>query len=101
MADAIVESKGGQTIVAYTKDEGDEVSMNDAIKSVDKAEEARQAARQAAFQHRRNTPMGNNQRRRRDDYAPRNNTNRFPTMNKEEVAQDVVDEVITDRKTEE
>ena len=45
MADAIVESKGGQTLVAYTKDEGEEATMNDAIASADRrAEEARRAA---------------------------------------------------------
>lgn len=36
LADAIVEAKGGQTIVAYTKDEGEEVTMNDALKVADK-----------------------------------------------------------------
>ena len=37
LADAIVEAKGGQTIVAYTKDEDDaEVSMNDALKEEEK-----------------------------------------------------------------
>lgn len=61
MADAVVESKGGQTIVAYTKDEGEEVSMTDAIKSVDKEQEAR---RQAA-QNRRGQYRG----RRREDYS--------------------------------
>lgn len=49
MADAIVESKGGVTEIAYVKDEdGHEVSMTDAIRLADqKAEEARQAARAA------------------------------------------------------
>lgn len=36
MADAIVESKAGIPVVAYTKDEGDEVTMKDAIKQADK-----------------------------------------------------------------
>lgn len=37
LADAIVEAKGGQTIIAYTKDEDDsEVSMNDALKEEEK-----------------------------------------------------------------
>lgn len=40
LADAIVEAKGGQTIIAYTKDEdGAEVTMNDALKAEDKVEE--------------------------------------------------------------
>ena len=44
LADAIVEAKGGQTIVAYTKDEDDaEVSMNDALKEEEKP--ARRAPR--------------------------------------------------------
>ena len=51
LADAIVESKGGVTEIAYTKDEGDdEVTMTDAVKNADqKAEESRQAAK-AAYQ---------------------------------------------------
>ncbi len=45
MADAIVESKGGQTIVAYTKDEdGAEVTMTDAIQAADRADAERRAA---------------------------------------------------------
>lgn len=40
LADAIVEAKGGQTIIAYTKDEDDsEVSMNDALKEEEKKAE--------------------------------------------------------------
>lgn len=40
LADAIVEAKGGQTIIAYTKDEdGTEVTMNDALKAEEKVEE--------------------------------------------------------------
>ena len=51
LADAIVESKGGVTEIAYTKDEGDdEVTMTDAVKNADqKAEESLQAAK-AAYQ---------------------------------------------------
>ena len=44
MADAIVESKGGLPVVAYTKDEGDEVTMKDAIRLADK-ENAEKLAR--------------------------------------------------------
>lgn len=36
IADAIVEAKGGVTMIAYTKDEGEEVTMKDAIKIADK-----------------------------------------------------------------
>ncbi len=47
MADAVVESKGGQTIVAYTKDEeGEEVTMTDAIQAADKADAEKRAAAQ-------------------------------------------------------
>ena len=49
MADAVVESKGGQTLVAYTKDEGDgDVTMTDAIQAVDKADAEKRAAAQKA-----------------------------------------------------
>ncbi len=45
MADAVVESKGGQTIVAYTKDEGEgDVTMTDAIQAADKADAEKKAA---------------------------------------------------------
>lgn len=48
MADAIVESKGGQTIIAYTKDEDDsDVTMNDAIQAADKADAEKKAALKA------------------------------------------------------
>ncbi|MCF0116947.1 MAG: 30S ribosomal protein S2 [Bacilli bacterium] len=49
MADAIVEAKGGVTEIAYKKDEGDEnVTMTDAIKAADKADEEKRAAMKAA-----------------------------------------------------
>jgi small subunit ribosomal protein S2 len=44
LADAIVESKGGITSVAYTKDEGEEATMKDAIRAADIANEQRKAA---------------------------------------------------------
>lgn len=43
LADAIVESKGGVPAVAFTKDEGEEATMKDAIKQVDKDNAARLA----------------------------------------------------------
>jgi len=52
-ADAVVEGKGGQTLVAHTKDEGEEATMNDVIKDADRAEAARRQARQAAQEARR------------------------------------------------
>jgi len=45
MADAICEAKGAPLEVAYTPDEGEEVSMNDVIKSSDKQAEARRQAK--------------------------------------------------------
>ena len=45
MADAICEAKGAPLEVAYTKDEGEEVSMSDVIKSSDKQAEARRQAK--------------------------------------------------------
>ncbi len=47
MADAVVESKGGQTIVAYTKDEGEDITMSDAIKVADKLDAEKKAALKA------------------------------------------------------
>ncbi|MDD3383449.1 MAG: 30S ribosomal protein S2 [Bacilli bacterium] len=70
MADAVVESKGGQTIVAYTKDEGEEVSMNDVILNADKVEEAKQIARQNAIAARR--AQQNSRGKYRDSRRPNN-----------------------------
>jgi small subunit ribosomal protein S2 len=57
IADAIVESKGGAPVVAYTKDEGEDVTMKEVIKQTEKenAEKlakirAERAARQEAFE---------------------------------------------------
>jgi small subunit ribosomal protein S2 len=50
LADAIVESKGGVTLVAYTKDEGEEVTMKDAIRQADKENAERLAAIRKARQ---------------------------------------------------
>lgn len=44
MADAVVEAKGGMPVVAYVKDEGEEVTMKDVIRQTDK-ENAEKAAR--------------------------------------------------------
>ncbi len=52
LADAIVESKGGVTEVAYTKDEGEEVTMKDAIRQADKENAERLAAIRKARQER-------------------------------------------------
>lgn len=50
LADAIVESKGGVTEIAYTKDEGEEVTMRDAIRQADKENAERLAAIRKARQ---------------------------------------------------
>jgi len=60
-ADAVVEAKGGQTVVAYTKDEGEEATMSDVIANADKVEEAKQQARKALAAQRRQQQQ--NQRR--------------------------------------
>lgn len=44
IADAVVEAKGGVPVVAYVKDEGEEVTMKDVIRQTDK-ENAEKAAR--------------------------------------------------------
>ncbi len=57
IADAIVESKGGQTVVAYTKDEGESVTMKDVIKQTERDNEEKlrkireeRKARQEAYE---------------------------------------------------
>ena len=57
MADAIVESKGGLPVVAYSKEEGEDITMKEVIKQTDKenAEKlakirAERAARQEAYE---------------------------------------------------
>jgi hypothetical protein len=44
LADAIVESKGGVTELPYTKDQGEEATMKDAIRVADIINEQRKAA---------------------------------------------------------
>ena len=86
MADAICEAKGAPLEVAYTKDEGEEVSMSDVIKSSDKQAEAR---RQAKLQKEREERNQNN----------RYNKNRKPRTVKEEkkevVEENTSNEVVT------
>ena len=50
LADAIVESKGGITVIAYTKDEAEEVTMKDAVRQADKENAERIAAIRKARQ---------------------------------------------------
>ena len=57
MADSIVESKGGDTVVAYVKDEGESVTMKDVIRQTEKENQeklarirAERAARQEQYE---------------------------------------------------
>lgn len=69
MADAIVEAKGGALTYAYAKDEDDkEVSMNDALTSVDNATERRRAPRYRDDRPRR--PRNNNNNSERQARKP-------------------------------
>lgn len=45
LVDAIVEARGGLPVVAYTKDEGEESTMTDAIRAVDRENALKAAAR--------------------------------------------------------
>lgn len=73
MADAIVEAKGGNLVYAYAKDEDDkEVSMSDAVASVDNANERRRAPRYRDDRPRR---PRNNQRNNNNN---NNNNNEKP-----------------------
>lgn len=71
LADAVVESKGGPTLVAHVKDEdGAAVTMTDAVRSVEaKAEEAR-AQRQQAYNSRRPSYGQGPRRRPESNDAP-------------------------------
>lgn len=69
MADAICEAKGGPLSYAYAKDEDDkEVSMNDALTSVDNATERRRAPRYRDDRPRR--PRNNNNNSERQARKP-------------------------------
>lgn len=72
MADAIVEAKGGLPVVAYTKDEGDEVTMKDVIKEADRANQEklaklREIRKQRQERFERSQSMRQGQRREDDD----------------------------------
>ncbi len=53
LADAVVESKGGVTEIAYLKDDGEEVTMKDAIRQADKENAEKLAAIRQAQKERR------------------------------------------------
>ena len=88
MADAICEAKGAPLEVAYTPDEGDEVNMNDVIKSSDKQAEARKQAKIQKEREERQAQQAKYAKQRK----PR--TPREKKENKEEVAE--VEEVKMD-----
>lgn len=71
LADAVVEAKGGVPVVAYTKDEGEEVTMKDAIRQADKENAEKMAAIRAARKERqeRYERYQNMRSTRRDDYG--------------------------------
>ena len=89
MADAIVEAKGGLTVVAYSKEEGEDVTMKEVIKQTDKenAEKlarirAERAARQAQFQ--REQDLRNAQRAEANKEGEEVKKPRKPRAKKEE-----------------
>ncbi len=87
MADAIIESKGGVLEVAYVKDETDEeVSMNDAIVSVDNSMERRKQQRRE-YNDRRNNDGERRPYQPRTPRAPRPeyNNNRSETKSEANV----------------
>ena len=98
IADAIVESKNGVPVVAYTKDEGEAVTMKEVIKQTEKenAEKlarirAERQARQEAFEKeqaereaRRNAEK--QQRKAKSPKAPKAEGEEAPVEAKEEVA---------------
>lgn len=68
LSDAVCEAKGGLTTIAYTKDEGEEVSMKDAIRQADRENALRLAARRELQRERLEK-----EKARRDQYESRFN----------------------------
>jgi small subunit ribosomal protein S2 len=68
LSDAVCEAKGGLTNIAYTKDEGEEVSMKDAIRQADRENALRLAARREMQRERLEK-----EKARRDQYESRFN----------------------------
>lgn len=71
IADAIVESKGGNTVVAYVKDEGEAVTMKDVIRQTDK-ENAEKLAKIRAERQARQEAYEREQAAREAERAARN-----------------------------
>ena len=104
MADAIVESKGGLPVIAYTKDEGEEVTMKDAIKQADKenAEKlARIRAERKARQERFEKEQAERAKARAARQAERKAKEEAKTAQAEKPAEEAAPEVKEEVKTEE
>ena len=89
VADAIVESKGGLPVVAYVKDEGEEVTMKDVIRQTDKenAEKlarirAERQARQEAYEREQNARNAAREEGRTSGYQDRRYSSRRPYAKK-------------------
>ncbi len=95
LADAVVEAKGGVPVVAYTKDEGEEVTMKDAIRQADKENAERMAAIRAARKERQERYERYQAMRatRRDDYSSHRDRPSAPEVKAEEPKVEVAPEV--------
>lgn len=71
--DAVVEAKGGLSVIAYTKDEGEAVTMKDAIRQADRENALRLAARREMQRERMEKE---NARRAQNDFGGRNGERR-------------------------
>lgn len=107
MADAIVESKGGLTVVAHVKDEGEEITMTEVIKQTDKenAEKlarirAERAARQAAYEKEQKAREAERAAREGGE-APKRPMNRKPMNRKPAGEKKVATEKKVEKKVEE
>ena len=81
IADAIVESKGGLPVVAYTKDEGEEVTMKEVIKQTDR-ENAEKLAKIRAERQARQEAYEKEQALRKANQEKASATNEEVTENK-------------------
>src|SRR5574344_528704 len=97
LSDAVVEAKGGLPTIAYTKDEGDEVTMKDAIRQADRENALRLAARREMQRERMEK-----EKARRDSYDSKFHRNDdFASKGADKpVAKKVVKEVKEEVKTE-
>ncbi len=101
IADAVCEAKGGVLEVAKTKDEGEEVSMDDVIEVADSQAEAK---RQAKLQKEREEAERQNQQRRPYNRAKKPAEKKQAADKKEEAApveEKVAEEVVEDVTTKE